>query len=455
MAKLLLINPLFTGCVPIYPLSIVHAAAACRDIADVRCLDMNLLDEPFIKVGKELNDYKPDFVGIGLRNLETTDSFVSYLPPFWSLISLIKKVLPKCKVIAGGSGFSIMPKAIMESHKGIDFGNDGHAETIIPLLTGKSATDGIWVRDGEKIYEPANEEKQKKASFRWYPYELMEKLVPVEDYWRVNPEYGIGIQTKRGCARLCSYCVYPELEGQNLCGRTQSEVLADISFLYQKGVKRFFVSDSVANDSPEQFKQLCIEIKKMSLPVTWGGWFREDNMSEETASLAHEAGCDWFSFSPDGGCKAHLELLRKDLTMEQVKAAANACAKLPVRVLFHFFTNLPTESRQTIYETYENMKELHRIFIGRPGFQGVTCKNIRVYPGTHFYKIISEIGGDIPDNLLLPYFYNPGPYDKVQHIFEGICTMLLAQARQNNSNFTDIDNYFSSLIKNNTPESNK
>lgn len=448
MKKLLLINPLFTGCVPIYPLSIAHTAAACRDAADIRCIDTNLLDEPFIKVGKELKDYKPDFVGISLRNLETTDSFVSYLPPFWSLISLIKKVLPECKVIAGGAGFSIMPKAIMESHKGIDFGNNSCAETIIPLLTGQSA-DSLWVRDGEKIYPP--KDKPKKESFRWFPYELLNEIIPVDDYWRTNPEYGIGIQTKRGCGRICSYCIYPELEGRNLCNRAEQEVLADISFLYQKGVKRFFVSDSVANDSPEEFKRLCLEIKKLSLPIIWGGWFREDNISEETASLAHQAGCDWFSFSPDGGCKAHLELLRKDLTMKQVMTAANACAKLPVRVLFHFFTNLPDESRQTIFETYENMKQLHCIFTGKSGFQGVTCKNIRVYPGTHFHKIISQIGADIPDNLLLPWFYNPKPYDKVQRIFEGISALLLAQTRQNNGNFADIDNYFLSLIKNNTP----
>jgi len=451
MKKFLLINPLFIGCVPIYPLSVAHTAAACRNKADIRCLDMNLLNKPFAKIGKELKNYKPDFVGISLRNLEATDSFISYLPSFWSLVGLIKKILPKCKVIVGGTGFSIMPREIMESHNGIDFGTDGDAETIIPLLTDKSAADELWVRDGEKIYEPRVKQK-KSTAFHWFSYELMNEIIPVEDYWRVNPEYGIGIQTKRGCERLCSYCVYPELEGQNLYKRIESDVLSDIAYLYQKGVKRFFVSDSVANDSPEAFKRLCIEIKKMSLPVTWGGWFREDNMNHEIALLAHEAGCNWFSFSPDGGCEAHLKLLRKDLTIEQVQATAKICAKLPVRILFHFFTNLPNENRQTIFETYHNMKELYRIFAGKATFQGITCKNIRVYPRTHFYNIISQIGSDIPHNLLLPWFYNPKPYDKLQHIFEGVCALLLAQTKQNNSNFTDIDNYFSSLIEENTQQ---
>ena len=172
-----------------------------------------------------------------------------------------------------------MPKAIMESHTGLDFGVNGPGETILALLSGdlkggqKNAC-GIWSREGERIHKPCDTEKPKKTDFHWYPYEVLNEIIPVDDYWQANPAYGIGIQTKRGCARACSYCVYPELEGKKLYSRDIKEILADISFLYQKGVTRFFVSDSVANDLPQEFQRLCNEIRKMSLPITWGGWFR-------------------------------------------------------------------------------------------------------------------------------------------------------------------------------------
>ena len=100
-------------------------------------LDTNVVKDPMRELTKLLNDYKPDVVGVSLRNIDLLNPpryDVDYYKHFRSMIKLIKKKSPASKIVVGGTGFSIFSKQIMEENKEIDFGVVSHGEATVADL---------------------------------------------------------------------------------------------------------------------------------------------------------------------------------------------------------------------------------------------------------------------------------------------------------------------------------
>jgi radical SAM superfamily enzyme YgiQ (UPF0313 family) len=118
----------------VVPLGVLYVEAAVRHRHETRLLDLCFVDDPIRSLVQMLEDFRPDLVGIGLRNLQNADysgcdGNVAYYK------TLVEAVRSHCsaKVVLGGGGFSVLPRELMRILRP-DFGVAGEGEVTFAHL---------------------------------------------------------------------------------------------------------------------------------------------------------------------------------------------------------------------------------------------------------------------------------------------------------------------------------
>lgn len=119
----------------VYPIGIVILATIAKmEGHTVSLIDMNLKEDPYAAVKTAVKEKDYDLIGISLRNIDPlANKNVSLVPPFLTLISLLRTLTPQSKIIVGGTGFSLFPQELMERAKP-DFGLIGEGEIAFPAF---------------------------------------------------------------------------------------------------------------------------------------------------------------------------------------------------------------------------------------------------------------------------------------------------------------------------------
>ncbi len=326
----------------LYPIGLAYLASVLGRKHEVKILDPNLYENPLDEVASVLNAFKPDVVGISQRNIDTTqlrDLFL-YINALEPTVRLVRKTLPSAKILVGGSGFSLFPERIMQSIPEIDCGVYLEGEESLPELLDNLATPekvkGLYIRkNGNVVFTGL----RMLPNFDALPFPDRNT---VSKYTVFHP-LAIGVQTKRGCPLGCTYCSYPHLNGKGLRLRTPSRVVDEIEDLVKNhGVKSFSFLDSVFN-LPRSFAvDICNELAKRKLGVTWSGWYSPIGFDEELFAIARNAGCEHFAFSPDAITNQSLKMMGKEFTEDDVQRVFSIARRhKDGKFGFSFFCNTP------------------------------------------------------------------------------------------------------------------
>nr|WP_227761762.1 B12 lower ligand biosynthesis radical SAM protein BzaD [Zhaonella formicivorans] len=408
----------------VYPIGIVSLATHIQGRGyEVELLDMNLNADPFGALKEKLLSFRPEVVGISLRNIDPlANKTSSLIPPFFVAVRMIAKLLPQTRIIAGGTGFSLFPERLMLALPEIDYGIVGEAEISFPALLSSldnpPALKGLCLRDGDRVkVMPPSQEFD--LSTNYLP--PARNLLDPSSYLGINSYVAaIGIETKRGCPFQCSYCVYPNLQGKRLRCRQPAGVVDEMEFLHKEyGIERFHFNDPVVNIPDGYLEDICQEILRRRLKVKWGGFFREDHLNEDNVTLFAKAGCECFSFSPDGLCQESLDILGKNLTEEDILKAARIAAKSDVISIYHFMVNVPGENEKTIEKGIRLLERIYDLHSRKRNLGTVILNNIRILPGTPIEAIAREKGViSAETDLLYPTYYNPKPFETLRYHLE-------------------------------------
>ncbi len=329
---------------PLLPLGLAYIAGSLNG-HEISIVDPNIENDPLGSIRKKLISFKPEVIGISLRNIDTTlykDMFYYYKALF-PTIELIKEIAPHSIIIIGGAAFSLYAEEIMHQNPKIDFGIylDGE-ETFSELLNNLSnpaKVRGIYYRQNSKLLFSGM-----RASF-----DFVNALNPRWDLFNMSaylhPE-GIGVQSKRGCCLNCAYCTYPFLSGRSLRLRPPEKVVEEIELLVNKyRITHFVFSDTVFNLPQWHAVKICEEIIRRKIAVKWTAYFSLKKIDDDFIVLAQRAGCYSFSFSPDGYSNKTLEVLRKEVCKRDIKNVYKAVKKLQgANFDFSFFINPPGQN---------------------------------------------------------------------------------------------------------------
>jgi len=405
----------------VYPIGIVTLASVIKDKYKVELIDLNVEQDPYRSLRDKINEYDPEVIFMSLRNIDPLgNKMTSLLPPFITSIKMISALKPQATIIAGGTGFSLFPKKIMEMLPEITYGIIGEGEnSILPLLENldNPKVKGLCYRQGTEVMltPPSMDFDMEKD------YVVPDRtLVDVGRYQENSYVQSIGVETKRGCPFSCSYCVYPNLQGKKLRCRNPQKVVDEIEFLHKEyGVERIHFTDPVVNIPSGHMESICQELIERNINIKWSGFFREDLIDEKNIKIFEESGCECFSFSPDGLTQEAMDVLGKNLRIEDVKNAARLAASTNVISVYHFMINVPGENEETIKKGQEFMDWIYEVHSENKNLGTIVLNNLRLYPDTPMFDIALDQGIINPTtNLLYPTYYNPEPYACLRYEME-------------------------------------
>ena len=375
----------------VFPLGLAYLATAVIKQHEVQVFDANLYNEPYPILENRIRRFKPDVVGISIRNIDNMDkrNLFYYFKTVQPTIAIIKELTPKAKIVVGGSGFSIFSEEIMERIPEIDFGVYLEGEETFPELI-----DNIDTPDKVKGLFYRNHQNIIFTGPRALP-EFGKLPVPGRDLFEMglytNQLGNIGVQTKRGCPLNCAYCSYPFLNGNKIRYRTPENVVDEIEYLISTfGIREFMFVDGVFNSPLKHAIAVCEEIIRRGLKVKWTAWCDIRNFTEEFIDIAARAGCVHLPFSPDGATDAALEVLGKGINASDINRTLRLLQKYKhIRASFGFFFIPPKQTYWGLIKTLWLYLKINLLLLGRGS---ASLSWIRIEPHTRIYDIALKEG---------------------------------------------------------------
>lgn len=399
----------------IYPLGLAYLAGALRDHS-VRAIDPNVPGVDTEAVIETIREFRPDMVGISLRNIDSQmlRDLHYYLPSFVELLHRIRPELGSAPIVVGGAGFSLFPDKIMARNPEIDIGVRLEGEEVLAALAAgrpPSTLPAVYYREqGRVISNPPGG----FAGFDRLP-EPDWSILDVSPYVAVRG--AIGIQTKRGCSLRCAYCTYPMLNGSRIRRREPEAVVAEIERLVRDhGLRHFTFVDAIFNIPEDHAWAIMDLMGRRNLGVRWSAWFNERPLTEEFVRAAMRVGCDEFSFSPDAYSDRALEALQKNIRVEDIRKVLGFLERIPgMRASFNFFINPPGNDLATTWRLVKLFFKCKTRW--RDRVTGFVLASPRVEPETAIYDRALREGVVDPAADLLPedesglrrlFYANPG-----------------------------------------------
>jgi radical SAM superfamily enzyme YgiQ (UPF0313 family) len=384
---------------PVFPLGLAYIASVLReDGHELRIVDLCFCDHVEEELRYELLGWRPDLIGLSLRNLDnlTYPASISYLREAEEAIALCRKY-SGAKVVIGGSGFSLAPRALL-SVLDVDFGVVGEGEksilSLVRCLEGQTPVDGIPGVIARKGLPEADPPMDRVESIG-FPYR---ELLDNQRYLRHG---GMGnIQTKRGCPFSCIYCTYPLLEGSSVRTRYWDDVLHELRVLREHhGVDYVYFVDDIFNFPRDHALGLCRFMADQGIGIEWTAFVNPGYVDEELIATMKEAGCMGIEFGTDSGSPEMLKRLGKSFSTEDISRASEICRKVGVPFAHYLLLGGPGEDEKTLEESASFMDQIEPTAV-------IAMVGIRIYAGTELEKIsLSEgiIGSNT--NLMYPHFY--------------------------------------------------
>lgn len=365
----------------------------------VDVLDLNILSNRELVEQLTLN--APDFVCCSIRNVDGANSLDrrAFFLAYKSIINEIRANVT-APLIVGGAGFSIFPEQFV-AELGADYGIEGEGEEalcqLLSALINKTPTEGI-----ARVTERAGRRNLPCGYIESPQAEYEPSLV--EYYWKQSGM--LNIQTKRGCPYNCIYCTYPQIDGRAVRTMSVEKIVDTIERAKSDfGANYWFFTDSVFNIKNSFNAELCEELIKRELNISWGAYFSPLNITDEQMALYKRSGLTHIEFGTESFCDQTLEAYGKRFTFEDVKRSSDLALKHNVFYSHFLIMAGYGDSRAQLEQAIENSRQLHHTVI----FPYV---GMRIYPGTELYRVAIEEGViTSATDLLMPQYYITKDFD--------------------------------------------
>lgn len=394
--KIVLINPPYVNFEGIKesaghgePLNLLYLAAYLRENTgcEISILDTEALGLSYAGIKNKLNKEAPDVVGITCPT--PTMKHVT------KIAGIVKEVNPDCAVVAGGPHPTALPEKVAEIPD-IDFVVVGEGElTLLELVNAFNSK--------EKSYEHINGLSYKSGDkiFLTNPRELIRDLdtipFPARDmidrslYYSAptkkvsSEEKSTYIITARGCPYDCIFCLSKVIWHRKVRYRSPKNVVDEIEECVNKyGLREFNFIDDTFTLSESRVTKICEEIRKRNLEISWICFGRANHVSVSMLNEMKKAGCKRISFGLESGSQEILDIMRKNLTLDQAHKAVKMAKDAGLEVHATFMLGNIGETTETIKETIKFAKGLELDY--------ATSFITTPYPGTDLYKIALENG---------------------------------------------------------------
>src|SRR5690606_30846270 len=115
---------------------------------------------------------------------------------------------------------------------------------------------------------------------------------------------------------FCSKSIF----GKVIRFRSSQNIIEEMRELYDEyGVEQVFFEDDLFTQNRKRVLDFCDAMERELPGKKWGAMARVDTVDRETLSRMKQVGCIELAFGVESGSQAILDLLKKGITVEQVK----------------------------------------------------------------------------------------------------------------------------------------
>lgn len=373
-----------------FPINLGYIASALiGEGHDVRLIDLNVQDTD---IERYVKDFSPDLVGI--------TAMTSSVNSAGRVAERIKHVNLDIVTVLGGVHASAMPVETMQDCPYIDILVFGEGEETVRELCHSvherkelSNLKGIAYREKGELVK--TDPRPLISDLDSIPFPAR-NLADFSLYRRSHVSRGFSrkymnileIIVSRGCPNQCIFCASHINYGASIRFRSFENVAAEIEeCIKEYGINHVFIADDTFTLNRRLVEQLCDFFAGNNL--TWDCSTRVNTVTPELLKRMAESGCRKVSFGVESGSPRILKLIKKGITLEQVREAFGMARVAGIRyvegtfILGCHIDEKPEDVEMTISLINELM----------PDF--VSLSVICPFPGTEIY-------GDMQREGLLP-----------------------------------------------------
>ncbi|MCD4706919.1 MAG: B12-binding domain-containing radical SAM protein [Candidatus Sabulitectum sp.] len=384
----------FYGSIPGIPSGLAYLAASVRESG----YDVSIIDA-YGEAPHRFYTFRKRFRARGLTPSEIADRVpddaisgvsvhcASEHSMCLEIVRELKRRNTERPVLVGGYHTTFVPDDFVKA--GADFVVLGEGEKRVPALlsyidgnTELASLDGLVSSDFF-----ADRKEKYTLDLDSQPFAAVD-LLPLENYWKLGYGHGpamrgvkyMNILTSRGCPYKCSFCQAPQMCGGHWLAKSAEKVLEEFQFHIDRyEVRDFHLQDENFAIDRKRVEDICRGIldRKMNITFCFPSGLKMETLDEDLIKLLADAGCRYFSLSPESGSIRVLKLMNKIADIQRVPTLIKKASELGIATCCFFVAGTPGEISSDRRETRAYIRKL-----ARAGVQEVIMPIMTPFPAT-------------------------------------------------------------------------
>lgn len=176
-----------------------------------------------------------------------------------------------------------------------------------------------------------------------------------QDAWAPTGHRPTTLIATLGCPYGCEFCSKPVF-GDAVRLRPLDRVFAEVEDIVRLGYDGLWIADDTFTLRHDYLEEFCRRVAP--LPLTWSCLSRANGIDSATVRLMRDSGCRRVYLGLESGSQATLDLMRKQMTLEQSVSAATVYRDAGIEVAAFFIVGYPGETVADIEKTLSFALEL-------------------------------------------------------------------------------------------------
>ena len=300
-------------------------------------------------------------------------------------LSLAAQVRGKALTVVGGPYPSGEPETFVEDFDLVAVGEG--EETIVSIM--EHLDDGrfdeipglVFKHNGEIVRGSARH-RSKDMTDLPLPYRGDVPNDQYIAYWRKHwGDATTPLMSTRGCPFRCDFC-HKSVFGDLFSARPTESVVAELREIAGLGYDHVWMSDDLFTLNYRRTMELCQEIEKANLPLTWECLSRVTQVDYDLFAQMKRAGCKRIFFGIESGDEGVLKQMQKGIKPEQAEEAVAACVRAGIKAAGFFMVGYLGETPESLMKTIRFSSHLPLDY--------VSYTIAYPLPGTGFYERVRE-----------------------------------------------------------------
>ncbi|MEA2082843.1 MAG: radical SAM protein [Thermodesulfobacteriota bacterium] len=346
------------------PIGIYYVAAVLKENNyDVEILNWQTLGRTPEEIREVLARRRPDVIGFSILQANRWGGI--------EISRVAKQINPDIKIVFGGITPTFLWKHFLTHFPEIDYVVRGEGEyTFLKLVQCIEKRDFKKIRNIRGI---AYRKKKKPVKTRDVePIKDLDELPNPAKYFTYEH-----LALTRGCPGNCTFCGSPKFWGQRVRFHSADYFVDQIELLYKRGITFFLFSDDTFTFKKQRVIEICIQIIKRGLNITWFAISRVNFITEEVVLWMRKAGCIQISFGVESGSPKIREALNKKISNDQIRNAFRITIQHGILARAYIIFGCPGETRETIQESIDLINKIKPLVI--------IFHVLVLFPGTALY----------------------------------------------------------------------